>query len=241
MCGGWACAQTPDQPPAAQELLDAVVARLPQEPLRMTGDLVVRKRHGIVVRQLGFELFVDWGRTPALARYTLRDAFGTDLEQLRVTRPAGGASVFDYACGQPLKPAPVPDLFAPLQESDLSWMDLALSFLWWKGAVLVGSEEVLGRPCYVLEVPAPRLSRPVAAAPASQPYARVRLWIDKELPILLQAEGMNADSQAIRRLWVRSFKKIDDRWMIKDLEVQQVPSPHRTKLTIEDVQLDAKP
>jgi hypothetical protein len=59
--------------------------------------------------------------------------------------------------------------------------------------------------------------------------------------MLLRAEGLAADGRVIRRLWVKSVKKINDRWMVKDLEVQQTPSPHRTKLTIHDVEASGAP
>ena len=229
-CAAISLAPAQTNRPSAQDLLDAVVARLPADPLRMTGDLIVRKRHGIVVRQLGFELSVNWGKQPAVATYTVRDAFGSDLEQLTITREPGKEPRFQYSAGSPLQPRSLPDLYAPIQGSDISWMDLALSFLWWKGGAVARGDEVLGRPCHVVEVPAP-----TSGAQAGALYGRARLWVDKELNMLLQAEGVGTDGRVIRRLWVKSFKKIDDRWMIKDLEVQQFPSLHRTKLTISDV------
>jgi hypothetical protein len=32
------------------------------------------------------------------------------------------------------------------------------------------------------------------------------------------------------------LKKIDDRWMIKDLEIQGFPAVHRTKLTVRELE-----
>jgi len=61
------------------------------------------------------------------------------------------------------------------------------------------------------------------------------MWIDANLYMLLQAEGYDETGDAIRRLWVRSFKKINDRWMIKEMEIQAEPAYHRTKLRIEAV------
>ena len=53
-----------------------------------------------------------------------------------------------------------------------------------------------------------------APAPAGQtgPYVKVRLWIDEKLHMLLQAEGMDANGRQVRILWVKSFKKINDRY-----------------------------
>jgi hypothetical protein len=233
-------ADSPAEPaPSAQQLLDDTVAQLPRDPLKVNGDLIVRKWRGVVVQQLRFEMALDWGRQPSVARYLIRNNFGASLEQLTVTRTADGATRFAYAAGDSLAPAKTPDLFQPIQGSDMSWMDLALSFLWWKGGRVTGSEEILGRKCYVLEVPAPA---PQGAKPATAlQYASVRLWIDKELHMLLQAEGLDAQQQVLRRLWIKGFKKMNDRWMIKVMEVQQLSTDHRTKVLIREIDSEPVP
>jgi len=53
--------------------------------------------------------------------------------------------------------------------------------------------------------------------------------------MLLQAEGLDAKGKTIRRLWVRSCKKIDKQWMIKTMEIQKYPAFHRTKLRVKTV------
>jgi hypothetical protein len=226
------CDESNARPPPAQDVLDAVVAALPRDPLRIEGELIVRKRHGVVLRSLKFAMDLRWGDHPSTARYTLRDAFGSDLEQLTVSRDDAGVATVSYAAGSPLKAAPVPDLYKPIQQTDIGWMDLALSFLWWKGGTIAGSEKILDRDCYVVDIPAPADAAPAQASALR--YASVRVWIEKEARMLLQAEGLDEAHNTVRRLWVRSFKKFDDRWMIKDMEVQQFPGDHRTKLVIQD-------
>jgi hypothetical protein len=230
--------------PEADQLLGEVVARLPREALRVAGELVVRRRHGLPVNRFGFEMHLDWGRVPNTAIYTVRDAFGTDLERLTVIREADGRPRFKYASGDPLETHEVPPLFDTIQSSDISWADLALTFLWWKGGEVTRLDEIRGRRCYVVEVPAPDTPRNIDPEGAhtkgtGKPYAAVRLWIDEELRMLLQAEGLDAGGGLVRKLWVKSFKKIDDRWMIKDMEVQGYPVRHRTKLSVREVTADA--
>jgi hypothetical protein len=218
--------------PDGDALLQAVRSQLPSEPLRIEGDIIVRRRRGVVEHQFRFEMQLAWGHDPSTATYTLRDGFGGDLEQLMISRAVQSDSVsYAYAAGYPLRPAPVPDLFAPLQQGDLSWSDLSLSFLWWTGGEVTGVEEVLGYSCYVMEVPAPA-NLPVSAGVA---YARVRLWIDRKMCMMLQAEGLDKNGAPVRKLWIKSLKKINDRWMIKDLEVEQAGSSHRTKVVIQEV------
>lgn len=91
----------------------------------------------------------------------------------------------------------------------------------------MGEEEVRGRPCNIIEVSAPDGK--------NTGYSKAKLWIDKEIMMLLQAEGYGMDGDLKRKLWIESFKKIDDRWMVKDMEVQSYPSVHRTKLRVNEV------
>ncbi|MBN1558471.1 MAG: outer membrane lipoprotein-sorting protein [Lentisphaerae bacterium] len=207
-------AGTPDGP----ELLRQVVAGLPDTPLRVRGALEVRRRKGLPVRELGFEMQLDWGADPPRARYCILDRFGGVLETMTVRLTDSGAS-YVHSSGS------VPPLAAPIRDTDISWADLTLSFLWWTNAVVTGGDTFRGRDCYVVE----------ARDGAGGGYRRVRLWIDKALRVLLRAEGYGTDGGIRRRLWIRSVKQVDARWMIKDLDVESVPAAHRTRLRVEDV------
>ncbi|NQT92961.1 MAG: outer membrane lipoprotein-sorting protein [Lentisphaerae bacterium] len=215
----------------ADELLAQVRARLPREPLNMTGELQLRKRKGVIARTLQVEMFFDLGRDPALARYTILDALGRELERLTVIRPVSGTPRFEYEQGFPLAPTAAPDLSTAIRETDITWTDLTFQFLWWSGAEKVGEDQVLGQPCLVVEVPAPA-DESVAS---SARYSRVRLWVHRTLHVVMRAEGYGEDGKILRRLWVKSLKKVDDRWMIKDMEVAGYPPVHRTRLRVRDV------
>jgi len=219
----------------ADGILRDVVARLPREPLAITGSLTVRKPKGIVVSNLNFDLLADWGSRPARVSYTLRDVFGSTLEQLTMTRDSSNKAGFVYARGSPLEPSPLPSLFDPIQGTDVSWVDLTMAFLWWRGGKRVGEEKIKGHLCDIIDLPVPAGRPEGMATNGGSPYARVRLWIDRKYRMLLQAEGYDRRGEALRRLWVKGFKKIDERWMIKDMEVQSYPVVHRTKLRIHDV------
>jgi hypothetical protein len=216
--------QKPTVEPSAQDLMDDMVARLPREPITITGDIILRKRHGVVMRELKFQMKLDWGSEPATAQYVIMDALGAKLEEMTVSRQKGKQPQFSYSStNAPAGAAPA--LSGSIQDTDLSWTDLTLSFLWWKGNAIVGREEIRGRPCYI-----------VAAAPASADvgqYAKVHLWVDEQLHMLLQAKGFDSKGNEVRSLWVKGFKKINDKWMIKDMEIQSAPE-HRTKLLIND-------
>jgi hypothetical protein len=223
-----------DGPVSVEELMHSVVATLPREPLHIKGSFWVRRRRGIAVTERDFEMHVHWGAEPSTARYViLGERSGKPIEEMRLVRQRGRPALWRYRKGDPLAEHPLPDLYASMHGTDLSWMDLSLSFLWWPGGKITGSERVRGYRCHVVEIPAP--ARPATAEPPSkQDYAKVRLWIENKHRMLLQAEGFDAAGRRLRRLWVRSVRKIDERWMIKDMEVQSYPAIHRTKLTIHE-------
>ncbi len=214
-----------EKPPAGY-LLQSVVSQFPTTPILITGDLLVRRRRGIPIVSYGFELEAHWGATPPRATYTIRDVFGAPLEQL--TLLLDHPSRLSYAVGNPLQPAPLGSLSTFIQQTDISWMDLTLAFLWWPGARHVGEDSVFNFDCHVIEVSAPPDS--------ASPYANVRIWIRKNSPLMLQAEGRDQNGEIVRRLWVRSVRKIKDAWMIKDMEIQKYPDVQRTKLHIADIQ-----
>ena len=231
LCGVLCQADEPagDAPqPSADELLRGVWSRFPSEPILISGELLVRGRRGSEPA-LRLDLKADWGKNPVLAAYTISDDTGVVLERMTVTRRAAGAPEYLYERGNPLKQETTPDLAATIGRTDLSWMDLTLSFLWWPRPEITGTDEVKGRECYVITVNAP---------PGSDTqYARVLLWIDRELGMFLQAEGYDASGERVRRLWIQSLKKISERWMIKDLEVQAYPGMGRTKLLVRSLKV----
>lgn len=216
-------------PPTPQELLGDMVARLPREALTVGGDLILRKRHGVVLTECKFEMKLNWGGQPPSAVYTIMDALGSTLETMTVTRPEGKSLAFKYTRGAADEPAPMPDLYSPIQDTDITWADLTLDFAWWTPTRIVGHEEVRGRACTIVEV-----RPPSAAAATGRRYATVQLWIDDALKVMLQARGLDAQGKEVRTLWIKGVKKINDRWMIKEMEIQSSPA-HRTKLVVDMV------
>ena len=240
LTGSISIAGAPTAPNATsgQHILDAVVARLPQQPMTVNGDIVVRKRRGVVLHEFRFEVALDWGSDPATARYTIMDPFGSELEQFTVRHDSASGTQFEHSMKEKASPPNAVALHSRIQQTDMTWADLTLSFLWWPGGNVVGTDSIRGRQCFVIDVPAPRASEAaMRSSPGgtTTPYTTVRLWIDSELLMLIQAQGQDANGEPIRKLWVDSLKKIDGQWMIKDLEVQSYPSRHRTRLRIREI------
>lgn len=213
--------------PEARALLNDVILALPDIPLRITGDLTARARGGHPDVRKGVEMLLDWQADPPTARYTLRDAFGGPLSHLAITWARPGAPEYRFFEGYPLRAAPLPDLVAPIPGTDISWMDLSLSFLWWPNAKTVGREDVRGQSCWVVDIPAPN---------AFAGCAGVRLWISPRINIMLKAEAYDGANKPMRRFDVKSFKRINNRWVIKDIELTSLPARTRTTLRVRNVE-----
>ena len=214
--------------PGVDDLMANLLARLPSTPITLTGELVTtaaneQKSKLNIIIQL---------RYPQEATYTLCDSFGKSLEQLTVIRNKGLTS-YRYLAGDPLTPSAVPSPDTRIQNTALCWMDLTLGFLWWNGGKIIGRVEVRGQPCYLLDRRAPQDDM--------TPYARVQLWVDTRISMLIQADGYDKLENLSRRLSIKSFKKINHEWMIKDLEVEDLAQHSLTLLRIRDAEATASP
>ncbi len=214
--------------PDARALLDQVTGSLPDVPIKVKARLQSRSRDGEIEKELNTEMNLDWRGRPPTARYAVRDAFGGTLAELDITWRADGTTQCRYREGDPPAAAPLPDLDGAIEGTDISWTDLSLSFLWWGGGRTVGSETIKGRFCYIVELPAP--------APDEGTYAGVRLWIDPQIHILLEAAAYDRQGQLLRLLEVKSFKKIGQVWVIQNLDVQSFPARHKTSLRVQQVE-----
>jgi hypothetical protein len=85
------------------------------------------------------------------------------------------------------------------------------------------------RLCYIIEIAAP---------PGSGRYARARLLIDAGVYALLEAEAFDAQGQRLKRLEVKSLKKVDGVWTLQDLEIRDDASGRRTTLRVLESHLE---
>ncbi|MDP2989346.1 MAG: outer membrane lipoprotein-sorting protein, partial [Kiritimatiellota bacterium] len=207
----------------AADVLERVRENLPNEAIQIRGELLCGSRRGKLDRAFYLDANLQLGQSPATACYTLRDAFGAAAEQLTIVRQPNGGWRRNYAKGRPLQGAPAPSGDSLIGGSDVTWNDLSLAFLWWTDGVITGRELLLERECLVLEFMPPQAPR------------LTRVWIDEALLVLIKVEEYDAQRVIQRRITVRTFKKIGDNWMIKDLDIRRWPGEHRTLIRLNDV------
>jgi outer membrane lipoprotein-sorting protein len=100
-----------------------------------------------------------------------------------------------------------------IRGTNLTYEDLALKFLYWPNASVVGEQNIRTRNCWKLQLRAP--SR-------DSQYANVWLWIDKNSGALMRMEGYNAKGQLTKRFEVVSAQKIDNRWFLKQMRIEEI-------------------
>ena len=111
----------------------------------------------------------------------------------------------------------------PLFNTDVTWSDITLDYLWWDDFSFDGereSETVHGQVCAVVVM--------------KKDGRTVRVWVDRKTGALMQAEEF-ADGRTVRRLWGTRIRKFGERWMANVLEVETLGSGHRTKITVEEL------
>ena len=113
----------------------------------------------------------------------------------------------------------------PLAGTDFWLIDLGLDFFHWPGQKVLRYEMRRGRSCRVLEsTPSPG---------ANLGYGRVLSWIDRESNGLLQAEAYDLNNKLLKEFTVRSIKKVDGVWQVKDMDIRTLTNGSLTRLEFE--------
>jgi hypothetical protein len=100
----------------------------------------------------------------------------------------------------------------PVRGTAITYEDLALKFLYWPTARVIGSDFIRTRSCWKLQLQAP--------AGDSQ-YDSILLWVDKDSGALMRMEGYDS-GKLIKRFEVVSAQKIEDRWYLKQMRVEKI-------------------
>jgi len=99
--------------------------------------------------------------------------------------------------------------------------DLAFRFLYWPSARVLGEENVRTRKCWKLQLRAPS---------HESSYSNVLLWVDKASGALMRMEGYDWNAQLIKRFEVVSAQKIEGRWFLKQMRIEQLqPGTNRVE------------
>jgi hypothetical protein len=206
-----------EDPPPALELLKSVRIAQSAQEWKLTG----RIRTGS--RKIPFHLTLEKGAI----RYEFNDT--GDTLTLRLGEKSSTLEETRGGKGGRVAPA---KFDASVNGTDISYEDLALRFLYWRDANVLGSELISAHRCWKVEARPPN-------AKDSQ-YARVVLWIGRDDGALMKAESYDAAGKWVRRFTVTSVMKREGYWLLKQMRIEsshgRSADPKPSYLEIEDAE-----
>lgn len=154
------------------------------------------------------------------------DAFKPAIETFTVAHTPGQPNSFTHESqsGSAVKALPS-SRSASFANSDFWLGDLALDFLQWPQQRVLKKEFHRNCACTVLESTAPTADK--------NGYSRVVSWIDGETLGVVEAYGYDAAGKLLKEFTPKSFKKVNGRWELKEIEISNVQTGSRTRLEFE--------
>ena len=122
-----------------------------------------------------------------------------------------------------------------VRDTDISYEDLSLGFLYWPNATIHGEQTMLLQKCWIIRVePGSR---------KDSQYGKVDLWISKKNGALMQAEAFDPAGKLSRRFKVISGQSLGDGlWMLKEMRIESMQGrssdPNPTYLDIDKPRAD---
>ncbi|MDW8343529.1 MAG: outer membrane lipoprotein-sorting protein [Verrucomicrobiae bacterium] len=193
-------AERPEINPA-EELLKRVWSQRPRKDLELRGRLWNAREEDTAIT--------------VLAQYRddeTRTVYRTERVELLVIQPLSRPARLYLRGSGELRGAA---RWATFPGTSIAFADLAMEFLGWAAEPKIGQERVRGRDCYRVET--------VAAAGHDEPHRRARIWIDREYLAVLRVELIDANDRVARRLAVTSFRRVDDVWIPRQIEIAHIP------------------
>jgi len=194
LLASFAIAATP--PPSARELLESVRMRQAEQQLELQGEL----REGATV--IPFRLI----QTGPLIRYAFSDP-DTAL-QLRLGDNDSRLEEITREGTEKVTPA---QFDHKVRGTGVTYEDLAMKFLYWPDAKVTGENSIRTRYCWKVELKAP--SR-------QSQYSNVWLWVDKNGGAIMRMDAFDWNAKLSKRFEVISAQKIDDRWFLKEMRIE---------------------
>ncbi len=217
-----------DEPPQQNEsdiILKQVLAQFPERPLEMEGSLLIKNKKGFIAQTYRFNAIVNINTSTPTAKYSFFIPESKSFLSLETVVHPDGSSKSVFKKGLPPKIFEAPPLDSPILGSDITWENLSLQFLKWTNTVYVGSDTVLGLNCSMIKL----------YPTTYKDTDHYKIWVAQKNHALMRFEEYNAENKLKRTIWIKSLKKIDDGFTVKDLEAESFPAVHRTKIKINSI------
>jgi hypothetical protein len=228
----------PEGPDGGMQLA-AVLRNLRPDDAHWKGDLKIQTHSpdGRVTTVIPASGESSSGDTQWRVTYTTAPTNGAAAEQLTVVHAADAPSRYLYArAASPSGPFPDPKSLAgadaeiPFAGSDFWLADVGFEFYHWSGQRLLKPVMRRGRPCFVIESTDPN--------PPAGGYSKVVSYIDREAGVPIEAEAYGTDGKLLKEFALGRFKKVNGRWELKRMEIDNDRTGSRTLLEFD---LDSPP
>ncbi len=183
-------------PPSAKEILESVRLRQAQQEQQLNGQL----REDATVIPFRFT------QTGPVIRYSF-----TNPDQALQLRLGENESRLEEVTGEGVEKITPAQFDRKIRGTAVTYEDLALRFLYWPDAKVIGDDTIQMVDCWRLELRAP---------PRQSQYATVRLWVQKDGPAVMKVEGYDSNGKLVKRFTVVSGQKIEGRWFLKQMRIE---------------------
>jgi hypothetical protein len=184
--------------PTAQEILTAAREQVARQQVELEGQL--REGDKIVpfrLTQSGPTIRYTFSNPPQSLQLRLSD-HGAQLEEIT------GEGV-DQIAGA--------EFSQRVRGTAITYEDLALRFIYWTNARVVGEDYINTRRVWKLELQPP--------GRASQ-YSRVFLWCEQQSGALMRMQGFDWNGKTVKRFEVVSVQKVEGRYLLKQMRIEQI-------------------
>ncbi len=192
--------------PDAQEVLAGVRLRQSQQQIDLQGQL---RQEALLVP---FHLV----QNGAVVRYIFSNPYET--LQLRL---GANDSRLDHISRTGTAKISGARLDDSVRGTAITYEDLALKFLYWPNARVIGADFIRTRNCWRMQLQAPA---------GNSQYGSVLLWVDKDSGALMRMEAYDRVGKLTKRFEVVSAQKIEGRWYLKQMRVEAI-NPQSNRAT----------
>ena len=191
-------AEAADETPSAKEILATARMQQSQQEIDLQGQ--IRQEATVVPFRLT--------QTGPLIKYSFANPPGA--LQLRLGENDSRLEELSQNGVEKITPA---QFDHKVRGTAITYEDLALKFLYWPDARVLGEEPVRSRRCWKLELRPPS---------HDSQYSSVLLWVDKNTGALMEMEGYDWKGRLAKRFEVISAQKIEGRWFLKQMRIEEM-------------------
>ena len=133
----------------------------------------------------------------------------------------------------PVHAATPAETLQPVAGTDFTLFDLQMPFLHWTDFVYEGLAKVRGRPAHQFVL------YPPAAFTQARPDLRgVRVFLDTQFQAPVQVEQLGPDGKPVKTVTLLDLKKVDGQWLLKSLDLRNLTTRDKTRLTFKAAALN---